>query len=174
MEHDFKVGDKVRRVSGAHNGMQPGCVGTVSEVMPDGIHVSLKEYIGLGGHSTRNLEIVLPPTTAKDPNGIDQHAPGAKLDAGKLMAGQILSQFPRALEAIASVGTFGARKYTLGGWLEVPNAQARYSDAEHRHWLARSKGETLDPESNMPHSWHKAWNVLAQLELELREAEKKN
>jgi hypothetical protein len=106
----------------------------------------------------------IPPKAESDPNGIDQHEPGAKLDAGKLMAALLL-QFPHALEAIAQIATYGARKYSPGGWLSVPDGINRYADAEWRHKLKRAQGEERDPESGRPHRWHEAWNVLAQLEL---------
>lgn len=101
-----------------------------------------------------------------DPTGLDAHQPGAKLDAGKSQAG-ILNDFALALIAVAEVGTFGAIKYTRGGWQAVPNAIARYNDAGWRHKL---KGcvETHDHESKLLHKAHEAWNVLAELELTLR------
>lgn len=52
----------------------------------------------------------------QDPNGIGQHDNGAKLDAGKPMAGRLLGMFGGALMAVSEVGTFGAKKYTEGGW----------------------------------------------------------
>jgi hypothetical protein len=176
MRKKFNIGDKVRRIEGEWCGMQPGHVGTIIGFGDDGEAMFLAEYsqAGRGGHSPKYFELVkdaTPATGEADPSGLDPHAPGAKLDAGKVMAGQILAQFPRALEAIAKVGTFGARKYSLGGWLHVQDAAVRYSDAEVRHWLARHRGEELDKDSKMPHSWHRAWNVMAQLELELRDLE---
>lgn len=90
------------------------------------------------------------------------------------MAGQILSQFPRALTGVAEVGTFGARKYTIGGWKQVPNGIARYADARVRHWLKRSAGEDVDSDSKIMHLKHEAWNVLAELELELVKREESN
>ena len=102
-----------------------------------------------------------------DPHGIDQHAPGAKLDQGKLMAG-LLMDFPHALEAVAKVATFGANKYSVQGWISVPDAIERYQHAEWRHKLKRAQGEELDPDSGLDHQFHEAWNVLAQLELRLR------
>ncbi|AOU98867.1 hypothetical protein BI364_13675 [Acidihalobacter yilgarnensis] len=44
----------------------------------------------------------LPPTAEKDPLGIDQHAPGAKLDAGKSRPELALSGFVLALRSVAS------------------------------------------------------------------------
>lgn len=109
----------------------------------------------------------------KDPNGIDQHAPGAKVDAGKVRPSLILGQMARAITAVAEIGTFGAAKYTDGGWLQVPNGQQRYEDAKLRHLLKRLGGETHDPDSHKLHLAHEAWNALATLELYLREQEAK-
>lgn len=106
-----------------------------------------------------------------DPNGLDQHSPGAKVDAGKLRAGLVLGGFSRALQAVAAVGTFGANKYTDNGWMSVPNGQARYTDALFRHLLTEAAGEALDPESNLHHAAHAAWNALARLDLMIREQE---
>lgn len=108
----------------------------------------------------------------KDPNGVGQHEPGAKLDHGKPMAGRLLGLFANALYAVAEVGTFGANKYTEGGWVHVKDGIKRYDDAGMRHYLKRHMGEEFDPDSECLHLAHEAWNKLAQLELVLRE--KKN
>ena len=108
-----------------------------------------------------------------DPNGVHQHAPGAKLDAGKLRVGLVLGNFSRALLAVCAVGTFGANKYTDHGWLSVIDGINRYSDAFFRHYLARMGGEEMAEDSGLLHLAHEAWNALAQLELYLREQEKK-
>lgn len=102
----------------------------------------------------------------QDPQGINQHAPGAKLDSGKSMAG-VLADFSLALKAVAEVGTFGARKYSRGGWQSVSNGEERYTDAKWRHLLAE-RHEDKDPDSGLLHAAHQAWNVLAALELRLR------
>lgn len=107
----------------------------------------------------------------KDPNGIDQHAPGAKLDAGKCDVGLLFESFPHALYGVAQVATFGANKYTRNGWKSVPHGNERYAAAEGRHKLLRYQGEYLDSESQLPHQFHEAWNVLAQLELALTKKE---
>lgn len=104
-----------------------------------------------------------------DPNGIDQHAPGAKLDQGKTLAG-VLLDFNRALEAVADVGTFGANKYSRGGWQSVPNAEERYKDAFMRHLLKMGR-EDVAADSNIDHLAHLAWNCLAWLELKRRREE---
>lgn len=101
-----------------------------------------------------------------DPHGIPQHDPGAKLDAGKVMAG-VLADFSLALTEVARVGTYGAQKYSRGGWEHVPEGLLRYSDALWRHLLAE-RHEPLDPQTDLPHAAHLAWNALARLELMLR------
>jgi len=102
----------------------------------------------------------------KDPDGINQHDPGAKLDDGKVLAG-VLSDFSLALLEIAKVGTFGAKKYSRGGWQHVENGQERYFDALWRH-LLKERHEPTDKDSGLLHSAHMAWNALARLELILR------
>ena len=108
---------------------------------------------------------MLMPET--DPNGIDTHQPGAKLDDGKVMAG-VLEDFSLALMAVAEIGTFGARKYSRGGWQHVPNGVTCYSDALWQHLLAE-RHKPYDRDSDMLHAAHLAWNALARLELILRD-----
>lgn len=103
----------------------------------------------------------------KDPNGLNQHAPGAKLDAGKVRAGLMHEGFARALLEVAKVTTYGAAKYTPNGWAVVPDGLARYNDALHRHLLAESR-EMYDRDTDLLHAAHAAWNALARLELLLR------
>lgn len=115
----------------------------------------------------------IPKASAeRDPTGRDQHAPGAKVDAGKQLAG-VLMDFSRALTAVAEVGSRGARKYTRGGWQQVPNGVQRYTDAFWRHLLAVGRGELIDPDLGVTHWSQVCWNCLALIELTLREAEGK-
>ncbi|CAM0009462.1 endolysin [Vibrio phage K373] len=107
--------------------------------------------------------------TECDPNGIKQHDSGAKLDAEKPMAGRLLGMFGNALMSVAEVGTFGAKKYTEGGWQHVEDGFKRYDDAGMRHFLKRGMGEEFDEDSELPHLAHEAWNALAKLELYLRD-----
>jgi len=103
-----------------------------------------------------------------DPHGFAQHAPGAKLDAGKAPVSLILHGMPRALLAVASVADYGARKYSPNGWAQVPDGARRYTDAMFRHALAEGI-EKIDEESGLQHAAQVAWNALARLELMLRE-----
>lgn len=99
-----------------------------------------------------------------DPNGVGQHDAGAKLDAGKPRPSLVLGGFSRALMDVTEVGTFGANKYSDNGWKEVDKGEQRYFDAAMRHIMADMRGETLDPESNLPHLAHATWNLLAVVE----------
>ena len=105
--------------------------------------------------------------TETDPNGIDTHASGAKLDDGKPRMSMVLKQFPLALRAVTIVGMDGAKKYSWGGWRQVKDGIERYGNALLRHVLPDdgnycSKSKTL-------HAAHEAWNALATLEKILEE-----
>lgn len=106
----------------------------------------------------------------KDPSGLSANSPGAKLDDGKVKAG-LLEDFSRALWEVAKVGTFGAVKYSRGGWQFVENGEERYKDAKWRHILKRNIEGQIDADSQCLHLAQEAWNALAQLELYLRKTE---
>lgn len=112
-----------------------------------------------------------PSTSEADPNGLAAHEAGAKLDAGKRRPQLVLGAFAKALGKVVDVGTYGAVKYSPNGWLSVPDGIDRYGEALYRHLLADLEGEVLDPESNLEHLAHAAWNILAVIELKLREKE---
>lgn len=111
--------------------------------------------------------------TEKDPSGMCQHTPGAKLDAGKPRVWLFMAGFSRALAAVADVTTYGATKYSPSGWTQVPNGSERYMDAFGRHMLKYGAGQETDPDSMCLEKAAMIWNLLASLELELREAEEK-
>lgn len=120
---------------------------------------------------TRNISGILS-SMDKDPNGKNQHEPGAKLDAGKIRPGLMFADFAGALMEVAKVSTYGAAKYTDHGWRTVPDGLRRYSDALSRHILAAATGETHDPESGLTHMAHAAWNILAVIQLQQNEGTK--
>ena len=103
----------------------------------------------------------------KDPHDKDQHEPGAKLDAGKVRM-ELLQDFDLALEAVAKIATFGAAKYSDGGWLHVPEGYRRYTGAMQRHFYQELR-EPVDKDSGMPHIYQTAWNALARLQKYLEE-----
>lgn len=121
--------------------------------------------VQVGGEKMKDVAI------ERDPNGLDAHSVGAKLDQGKPRCSLVLGGFARALIEVSEVGTFGANKYTDNGWLQVNNGRERYSDAALRHRL-KSSIEDCDPDSGLLHKAHEAWNVLAELELMLIEKDK--
>lgn len=97
-----------------------------------------------------------------------QHEPGAKLDQGKPDVALLLD-FSKALNAVGEVSTYGANKYSRGGWQSVPDGIHRYQSAMLRHLFA-SRYEERDAESGLPHLACVAWNALGVLELTLRES----
>jgi len=104
---------------------------------------------------------------------IHQHESGAKLDADKNRLGLVLGGFANALQQVGEIGTAGAIKYSPDGWKTVPNGLERYTDAMLRHLMSYLSGELIDPESQQQHLEHCCWNVLAMLELTLKEQKEK-
>jgi len=171
----FKVGDKVVCSEAWHPFEKEGqtyTVASVSEAIYGVPFIKLTELTKLApGHNFMacryaHADLSLTPKEA-DPSGVSLNTPGAKADAGKLRPSLVLGGFAKALEAVVTVGTKGAAKYTDNGWKEVPNGFARYSDAQGRHELKRNKGETHDADSGDLHLAHEAWNALAKLQLYL-------
>lgn len=58
MTHTFKVGDKVRRIKGHHNGMIVGDEAVVLSVTPSGQDIKFSTFTGTGFHDARNFELV--------------------------------------------------------------------------------------------------------------------
>jgi hypothetical protein len=100
-----------------------------------------------------------------DPLGLDQHDPGAKLDAGKATYSLVLRSFPKALAEVDAVARYGALKYSLDGWKSVEDGAQRYTEALLRHIVDEVGGETVDPKTDLVHAAQTAWNALARLEL---------
>lgn len=92
---------------------------------------------------------------------------GVKHDYNKPRMDLVLGDFAEAIEQVSRVGTFGASKYSDSGWKYVPNGKSRYRDALLRHYFQDRRGEATDPESQLLHLAHLAWNGLAILQLEL-------
>jgi hypothetical protein len=65
----------------------------------------------------------------------------------------------KTLEALATVLTYGAKKYAPNNWMLVEPFNERYYDALMRHLLAWKKGEMNDEESGLPHLWHAITNL---------------
>lgn len=101
-----------------------------------------------------------------DMYGLDQHDPGAKLDAGKPEL-DLLLDFGMALMEVGKVCTYGRKKYSKAGWLQVKDGEARYTAALLRH-LLKENYEECDADTDLLHAAHGAWNSLARLEKMLR------
>ena len=102
------------------------------------------------------------------------HQKGVKDDKGKPDMSIIFEGFPRALLSVGDIGTFGANKYTRGGWMTVPDGINRYTAAMGRHLLAEAIDPgAVDEDSGELHAVQVAWNALARLELILRDKESK-
>lgn len=93
---------------------------------------------------------------------------GMKYDGDKPRMDLLVDGCPNALEAVAGVLTFGAKKYAAHSWHTVPEGEARYKAALLRHLTARGKGELHDDESGLLHLAHAACDALFILELEMR------
>jgi len=92
---------------------------------------------------------------------------GLKNDEKKLLAGLVIQDFGLALLQVSGVGTYGATKYAPKNWLLVEEGEKRYLNALMRHLLL-SETEELDPETELSHLTHVAWNILAVVELKER------
>jgi len=72
---------------------------------------------------------------------------------------------PFALEEIAKVMTFGAKKYAPNNWQHVDNAKARYTGAAMRHIEAFRQGVENDDETGLHHLAHAACCLMFLVEL---------
>lgn len=77
-------------------------------------------------------------------------SPGTKYDQGKVPI-SLLDR--KALEGVAAVLAFGAKKYAAHNW-RGGISYNRLLDAMGRHYLAIVDGEDVDPESGLPHIDH--------------------
>lgn len=87
-------------------------------------------------------------------------APGMKYDGEKAR----MSLLPfHALELVAQVMTYGARKYSPWNWTRLADAEERYANAMLRHFAAWQGGERFDNGpggSGLPHLACVACNAL--------------
>ena len=101
---------------------------------------------------------------------------GIKLDDGKPHASIAYCQFPvllsiygltaEEINAVTQAAMYGEKKYPdRFNWRMVPNASQRYIDAGYRHLDADMRGELVDEESDLPHTYHVLWNACAVMEL---------
>lgn len=94
---------------------------------------------------------------------------GMKFDQEKARMGLLP---PRALESVAEVLTFGAKKYLPNNWKYVDNGPTRYLDAAMRHINSFMKEEVNDPETGLPHLSHALCCLMFIVDLHLEQQEK--
>lgn len=66
---------------------------------------------------------------------------------------------PSYLEGVASVLSFGARKYAAHNWRGGIH-YSRLIASTYRHLGAINRGEDIDPESGLPHVYHLGCNTM--------------
>ena len=89
---------------------------------------------------------------------------GLHKDEGKLRLDLVP---PEAIEAMASILTYGAGKYEERNW-EKGIAYSRIYASAMRHLLAWWQGKDIDPESGLPAIEHALWNIMALVTYERR------
>lgn len=92
---------------------------------------------------------------------------GAKFDDDKTRMDLLMCGCAKALEQVAKVLTFGAKKYADDNWRLVANAKKRYTAALHRHLSAHYQGQQKDNESNLDHLAHALCCLIFLYEFEL-------
>jgi hypothetical protein len=123
--------------------------------------------------------------STRDPNGIDQHTTGAKMDADKIDM-SLLELIGDALTEVCRVMDYGQTKYTRGGFADVPQAKTRYSAAMLRHYFQEknAKYDAGDPfydteegapfKGKLRHDAQVAVNALFRLQCALNDEAKAN
>ena len=95
---------------------------------------------------------------------------GKKYDTGKPMIGTAVKIFSKALLGVGACITFGTSKYPKpDNWKLVPDGMDRYTNSLLRHLAKFLSGEEFDRETNLPHLYHCAWNMLAIVEFYLKD-----
>lgn len=90
-------------------------------------------------------------------------APAAlRYNDGKPQLSYLLTA-PRALAGLASVFEYGASKYAKHNWQKGLDRDALV-DSLLRHLIPILNGESIDPESGRPHTFHVLWNALVLAE----------
>lgn len=142
----------------------------VQKMIQGSILARLCDECSLKQRDTRSsvLAAIVPKPSQNQPpeqklEGQGKGQTGVKDDGGKLMW-HLLPW--KAVGALVSVLTFGAKKYSPNGWKAVPNAKDRYLAAALRHVSAHATGEKVDPESGLSHLSHAMCNIAFLIELE--------
>ena len=131
----------------------------VDQAFDQAVQVDLKK---LGnGHQTLG-DYIASKSLQASPRGTDGLSVGIKHDQEKPRFGLVP---PKALEEVAKVLTYGARKYSAENWRHVE--VSRYFDAAQRHQWSYKQGQTIDPESGYNHLAHAICSLMFMLEQDL-------
>jgi hypothetical protein len=162
---EFKKGSRVIYV-GYLPRVTKGSVGTVLKITKSNSASVAVQFDGQSAACFCFPESLLPLGTPdpKAESASDRGA-GLKFDGGKPRWSLLMQGCHSALNGVAEVLTFGAKKYAAHSWQQVENNKERYRDAMYRHLNAIERGEVLDPESGLPHWDHVACNALFLSEL---------
>lgn len=89
---------------------------------------------------------------------------GTKHDDGKPRIGEMIKDFGLPLLEVCKIWEFGTKKYSKSNWKKVEDGENRYTNAMMRHFLAEDTDVgSLDPETQIEHYAHLAWNALARI-----------
>lgn len=110
---------------------------------------------------------VFVPSALGPVSSLELLASGAKYDHGKVRP----SLFPwGAFRSLLDVMEYGARKYAAHSWMNVENAEERYTEALHRHFIDLAEGKERDEESGCYTLAHIAINCCFLIVFKLRKA----
>lgn len=116
--------------------------------------------VGPGGHPYIAGELGPSSTSVLDRvtcEACKKAAPGMKYDGEKPR----MSLLPfGALELVARVMTYGARKYAPHNWKRLSNGKERAANAMLRHFAAWQQGQRFDEESGLHHLAQVCCNAL--------------
>ena len=171
MTNPFKVGDKVKCISGNGEWIIRGSVYTVSGVTSNYVGLVEDPESGNGWHKRR---FILAKKTDIPVDQRDSYQPAlvggtpppgknpkARRGATKSPLGLIP---PPAEVAVAEVFGLGAAKYGAYNWRETRVEAMTYVHAMKRHLASWLDGENQDPESGQSHLAHIAANAMILLD----------
>lgn len=155
-------------------------VGHNTEELPDAINFWHAEMMALNEVSPKTLEMVKEGSL--NPTVYVSHSPCKDCAIKLLEKGfkniVVVEEFmkfdtdkirydlvpPKAIQHLAKVLTFGAKKYKPNNWRNNTDL-SRYEGALLRHFEAYRLGELTDDETGMPHLAHALTNLVFLLEL---------
>lgn len=116
-------------------------------------------------HQNSDVGFIYKPVSANDLGVYRPNLEDRKV--GKVRIELVDNGFPNALWEIAKLMGWAqsVKGYKDHDWKNLPDALSSFPAAASRHRMLWNKGEHLDPESEMLHKVHEAFNVLAELEL---------